>query len=175
MGWFSNKMTINRLSNSVGMAAVMISLQESKDTLTAANEFVATQKQRASGLSARAFAVQGASSSTGQSLQRAINDLSSYQADGREVGLDLNDRMNTLALVIEQFALPRGQRSLNMSGADMTGAVMDGAVEVVANLNILKNSHLNKVSDAVTCIDNADRELNGSSSTSARALMPSFT
>lgn len=175
MGWFNNKMTTNRFCNTVDMAAVAISLQDSKNKLTDANDFVASQKQRAGDLSATAFAVQGASSRTGQSLQRAINDLSSYEADGREVGQDLDDRINTAALVFEQFNLPRGQRSLNMSGADMAVVLANSALLGAANLNILKNQHLDKVSDAVTCIDNADRELNGSSSTRAHALMPSFT
>ena len=174
MGWFSNSITANRLTNSTNLMAVIRSLGESKGTLDTANNFVASQKERANNLSAAAFSVQGASSATGQSLQRAINDLSSYQADAREVDQDLDTRMNTLELVIQQFELPRGQRSLNMSGADMTSAAADSAVDVISNLSILKNAHVNKVSEAVRCIDNADRQLNGSSSQHALDLVPRF-
>jgi hypothetical protein len=174
MGWFSNKLTVNRAGNTVGMAAVLMSFQESKNTLNAANEFVAGQKRRASGLSAQAFAVQGASSYTGRSLQQAINDLGNYERDGREVDEDLDQRMITMLRITEQFSMPRGQRQLNLSGTDMTVAMMGSASEVCANLAILKRDHMDKVSNAVTNIDNADRELNGSSSSRASNLLPSF-
>lgn len=174
MGWFSNKMTTNRAGNTVGILTAAASFEESKNTLDAANEFVAGQKRRASGLSAQAFAVQGASSHTGRSLQQAINDLGNYERDGREVEEDLAERMFTMLRVTQQFSMPRGQRQLNLSGTDMTVAMMESASEVCANLAILKRDHMDKVSNAVTNIDNADRELNGSSSSRASNLLPSF-
>lgn len=174
MGWFSNKMTTNRVGNTVGILAAAASFEESKNTLTAANEFVAGQKRRATGLCAQAFAVQGASSHTGRSLQQAINDLGDYERNGREVEEDLDQRTFTMLRVTQQFSMPRGQRQLNLSGTDMTVAMMNSAREVSANLAILKRDHLDKVSTAVTNIDNADRELNGSSGSLARNLLPSF-
>lgn len=174
MGWFSNKMTANRAGNSVGMLAAAASFDESKNTLTAANEFVAGQKRRANFLSAKAFEVQGGSSYTGRSLQQAINDLSNYERDGQEVDHDLDQRRFTLLRITEQFSVPRGQRQLNLSGTDMTVAMLSSASEVCANLAILKRDHLDKVSNAVTNIDHADRELNGSSSSRAINLLPNF-
>lgn len=174
MGWFNNKMTTDRAVNTLGIAASMASLEQTKETLTAANDFVSGQKQRASRLASQAFSVQGASSHTGRSLQQAINDLSDYQRDGREILEDVNTRMVVVAGIAQQFSTPRFFRDLNMSGADMSDAMIDNARQALENLARLKDNHQDKVTNAVWTIDNADQELNGSSSTRALGRLPSF-
>ncbi|MEW6205469.1 MAG: hypothetical protein AB1516_09115 [Pseudomonadota bacterium] len=174
MGWFSNSMTANRAANSIQLVGVMASMADSKLSLDNVNQFVAQQKQRAQGLSAQAFALQGASSQLGCDLQRAVNDISTYLAQGHEVVEDLDSRMASLATIIEQFNLPRGARDLNMSGRDMTTLVTASAIEVRGNLEVLKRNHGDKVNAAVETVDQADRQLNGDRSVRALGSIPRF-
>ncbi|HEX4856493.1 MAG TPA: hypothetical protein VFV28_06740, partial [Limnobacter sp.] len=131
MGWFNNTLTMNRASNSLALVSAAAVLEESRTTLSAANQFVSQQKQRGNNLSAQAFSVQGASSTIGRSLQQAINDLGDFERDSREVGEDLDDRLQTLGLVVEQFSMPRAQRALNMSGREMASGMLENSGEVV--------------------------------------------
>lgn len=174
MGWFSNSMTANRAANSVQLVGVVASMADSKQSLDHVNRFATEQKQRAQSLSAQAFALQGASSQLGRDLQHAINDLSAYLAQGNEVVEDLDSRIVSLVAITEQFDLPRGLRSLNMSGRDMTTLVTASAIEVRGNLEVLKRNHGDKVNAAVQAVDQADRRLNGDNSVRALGLLPRF-
>lgn len=174
MGWFNNNMTANRAANSVQLLGVMTSMVDSRESVQQVNRFVVEQQQRAQGLIGQAYALQGASSELGTDLQRAMNDFSRYMAQGNEVAEDLDSRLADLATVMEQFNLPRGARSLNMSGRDMTTLVTTSALEVRHNLELLKQNHGSKVNASVQLLDRADRQLNGDSSTKALRAMPRF-
>lgn len=165
-------MTANRIANSLQMLTVVGSMGDSKDILDRADAFVGTQKSRAEGLLGQAYATQGTYSSLGRQLQNAINDLNSYRAMGSEVSDDLDERMSVLGAIIQQFDLPRGARSLNMSGKEMTDFVTGSAVEVRQNLEAVKNVHYSKVTAAIGTIDDADQCLNGRASTRARDSFP---
>ena len=103
-----------------------------------------------------------------------MNDFSSYLAQGNEVAEDLDSRLAGLATVMEQFNLPRGARSLNMSGRDMTRLVTISAMDVRGNLELLERNHGSKVNASVQLLDRADRQLNGDRSTKALSVMPRF-
>lgn len=171
MDWFNNRAINHRATDAERMLAVMVSLKESKASLTAANQFVARQTDRAIQLSA----VQGVSNSTSQFLKQAMDDLAYYERGSRKVNDGLDRSEDILELVIEQYRLPKGQRIMNLNGSDMVNSVIGSAVVALDALIDLKSEHMADVSSAVGCIDNADRELNGPLSNSEIDALPDLT
>lgn len=104
-------------------------------------------------------------------LQHAINDLAYFERDSRGLNQDFDQCLETLELIIKQYALPPGQRIMNLRGSDVADSVIESAVDAMGALTALKNEHMASVSAAETRIDHADLELNGPLCTSAIHLL----
>lgn len=161
MGWFNNTPTANRIANSVQVIASVVAIEGSAEIMDQANAFVQTQKTRAEGFAARAFATEGASSALGRQLQNAINDLSAYQVDGREVRQDIDNRLPDIRYMVSQFDLPRAAREINVPSKRIADGVLNETAAIMNNVRFIAGRHESKVSAAVTQIDRADRQLNG--------------
>lgn len=172
MGWLNNSMTPDRFQNSVQILNVAASMGESKTQVDNVNTFVNAQRQRAQGLVGQAFAVQGASSALGRELQNAINELGSCLTMGQSLSEEIDSSIGALSFIASQFTTPRLSRSLNMSGRNMAALVTNGAIEIRENIDLMRNRHAGPVLHAITAVDRADRELNGSRSTMARDSIP---
>jgi hypothetical protein len=175
MGWFNNTPTANRIVNSGQVLASAALIQGSAEVMDRANAFVQTQKTRAEGLTARAYATQGASSELGRQLQRAINDLSAYLVDGRGISEDINNRMPDVMYLIRQFDLPRAAREINVPSKRIADAVLEETAQILNNVQVLSNRHESTVRNAVGQIDRADRQINGGNATVAIEEVPRFS
>ncbi len=172
MGWFNNAPTANRIMNSAQLLASAAVIEVSAETIDGANAFVQAQKTRAEGLAARAFSTGGASSDLGRQLQSAINDLSAYQVDGRDVRQDIDNRLPDIRFMVEQFSVPRAARQINAPSKRIADAVLNETAAILHNIQFISGRHESKVRAAVGQIDRADRQLNGSGSVVAIDDLP---
>ena len=172
MGWFRNAPTANRIQNSATIVACAALLQGNQTVLEGVEQFSGDQVQRGNRLSAQAFSIQGASSSLGLQIQQAVGELNSFKREAGELNAQLNDCSAFFMGLVRQFSVPRADRSLNMSGKQMTELAANVTAESLSNLFQLAERREDVVARSVSTIDRADQALNPHTYTRASLALP---
>ncbi|HEX4918320.1 MAG TPA: hypothetical protein VFV43_10515 [Limnobacter sp.] len=172
MGWFSNTSTANRIQNTGTIAACVGLLTANELILQGVNEFVDEQITRGNQLSAKAFSVEGTSSRLGRDLQSAMGTLNNLKSQTARQLQQLDEVTDCMAVMIQQFELPRGARTLNMSGKQMANSAEDMTNKALNELGSLVENYRSRIITSIETIDRADQTLHPSSYTRASLTMP---
>ncbi|WP_370262876.1 hypothetical protein [Limnobacter sp.] len=172
MGWFSNAPTANRIQNTNTIAACVALLEANGQVLNEVNTFASNQINRGQQLSAQAFSVQGAGSQLGRELQAAIGSLGALKTNTSQQLDELGQLCHNMELLIQQFDVPRGARTINASGRDIARVAVHDTSLVLANLLVLEQNSRPDIVRSVQTIDRADTVLNQGNANQAGLNLP---